>query len=269
MNTPRPLSRRTFVRTAVGAMMPAGLAACATSVTGVLESSQLTARPGLPTRTPIKGAMTPLGLASPRDGYLYVPTSYTPATPMPLFVALHGAGGEGRSWVSYPDRAEAHGTIVLAPDSRGISWDRLSGGFGSDAQFLNDALRHVFSQCRVDASRIALGGFSDGASYALSMGLVSGDLFTHVVGYSPGNYWRAMPRTGQPPIFLAHGFRDTVLNYDYTHNQIVRELREAGYDVTFVTFDGNHTVPSEISEAALDWFLTGVIPPSILQPDLH
>jgi phospholipase/carboxylesterase len=153
--------------------------------------------------------------------------------------------------------------IVLAPDSRGITWDRSSGGSGSDVHFLNEALRHVFGQCRIDASRIALGGFSDGASYALSVGLVNGDLFTHVVGYSPGNYWRAMPRAGRPPIFLAHGFRDTVLDYDYTRQQIVRELGEAGYEVTFVTFAGGHTVPGEISEAALDWFLSGIVPPSV------
>jgi len=29
-------------------------------------------------------------------------------------------------------------------------------------------------------------GFSDGASYALSVGITNGDLFTHVIAFSPG-----------------------------------------------------------------------------------
>lgn len=164
MNTPLRLSRRTFVRTAMGALISPSLVACGPSATEIRGGPRLTARPGTPARTPVKGTMTSLGLASPRDGYLYVPESYAPATPMPLFVALHGAGGEGRSWASYPDRAEEHGMIVLAPDSRGATWDLVRGGFGPDVRFLNDALAQTFGMCSVDASRVALGGFSDGAS---------------------------------------------------------------------------------------------------------
>jgi poly(3-hydroxybutyrate) depolymerase len=41
-------------------------------------------------------------------------------------------------------------------------------------------------QCTVDPQRICVSGFSDGASYALSLGLANGDLFTHVAAFSPG-----------------------------------------------------------------------------------
>jgi predicted esterase len=33
---------------------------------------------------------------------------------------------------------------------------------------------------------LAVSGFSDGASYALSIGPANGDLFTHVMAFSPG-----------------------------------------------------------------------------------
>lgn len=38
----------------------------------------------------------------------------------------------------------------------------------------------------IDPAHVAIGGFSDGASCALSLGLVNGDLFTHVMAFSPG-----------------------------------------------------------------------------------
>jgi len=139
-------SRRTFLRTTLGALLAPGLMACAPSVVEPVVGARLTARPGSPTRTPTKGVVTPLGIDTFRDGYLYVPTSYSPDTPMPLFVALHGAGGDGQSWASYPDRAEAHGMIVLAPDSRSSTWDLVYGGFGPDVQFLNQALRLTFQR---------------------------------------------------------------------------------------------------------------------------
>jgi predicted esterase len=41
-------------------------------------------------------------------------------------------------------------------------------------------------------------GFSDGASYALSLGLANGDLFTHVLGFSPG-FMRVPRHVGRPP----------------------------------------------------------------------
>ncbi len=53
-------------------------------------------------------------------------------------------------------------------------------------------------------------GFSDGASYALSIGLTNGDLFTHVVAFSPG-FASPVTYTGKPPVFVSHGTHDEVL----------------------------------------------------------
>jgi predicted esterase len=39
----------------------------------------------------------------------------------------------------------------------------------------------------------------------------------------------------------------------------VPALREAGYDVTFAEFDGGHTVPPEIADQSMAWWLA---PPS-------
>lgn len=92
------------------------------------------------------------------------------------------------------------------------------------------------------------------------MGVANGDVFTHLVGYSPGFHAPGMPITGRPRIFLSHGNRDSILPHSFTSGRLVPGLRDAGYEVTFVPFVGDHGVPGEISEAALDWFLNGVTP---------
>ena len=55
----------------------------------------------------------------------------------------------------------------------------LIGRYGSDIAFIDRALAQIFNRNAIDPSKVAIAGFSDGASYALSVGLTNGDLFTH------------------------------------------------------------------------------------------
>lgn len=248
------ISRRDLLKAGFGALVANAFLGCGGSPTetpGV--DARLTARPGTPTISPPQG-LSPLRLGAVRDGVLYVPESYSPETPAPLFVALHGAGGDGRSWSTYPARAELRGMILLAPDSRSYTWDLVIGEFGPDVAFIDRALAYTFERCHIDPTRIALGGFSDGASYALSLGASNGDLFTHLVAYSPGFFRPAEPLVGRPRIFVSHGTRDTVLPVSLSRDIIVPTLRDSGYDVTYQEFDEGHRVPGAISDAALDWF---------------
>ena len=248
------MSRRHFVQVSLGALAAPMLLGCDDSPTDQGPGDpRLAARPGSPSGTHTVG-LTQLGLGSDRDGLLYVPESYSPDTPAPLFVALHGATGEGANWASYYARAEDRGMVLLAPDSRSSTWDLLVGGFGRDVAFIDQALLLTFDLCRIDPARVALGGFSDGATYALSLGVSNGDLFSHVVGYSPG-FLLGEPSEAQPKVFISHGTSDTILSVVTTRDSIVPTLRDSGYDVTYEEFDGGHEVPAEITEMALDWFL--------------
>ena len=78
------------------------------------------------------------------------------------------------------------GMILLSPQSQSSSWDVIRGGYGPDVQVLDKALSSVFERYTIDAQRCGIGGFSDGASYALSVGTTNGNLFTHIVAFSPG-----------------------------------------------------------------------------------
>jgi phospholipase/carboxylesterase len=54
-------------------------------------------------------------------------------------------------------------------------------------QYLIAALDRVLGRYNVNRKQMTLAGFSDGATYALSLGLV-GNIFSHVIAYSPGGF---------------------------------------------------------------------------------
>ncbi len=226
-----------------------------TRVKSPLErQGRLEARPRLTTAEAPARGLLPLGLGGKRDGFVYVPAGYRPEQPVPLVVMLHGAGGQARHALGILQSvADAEGFILLAPDSRGPTWDVIVDSYGPDVAFLNQALAQVFERYAVDPARVAIGGFSDGASYALSLGIANGDLFTHVLAFSPG--FAAPPsQEGAPRIYVSHGKRDAVLPIDPCSRKLVPRLQSAGYDVRYHEFDGPHTVPGEIAREAVEWF---------------
>ena len=224
------------------------------AATPTSEMGRLRARAEQPTEVAPSG-LHRLGLDDRRDALLYVPTGYRPERPAPFVLSLHGAGGNEEGGL-YPlrDLADEAGLILLSPASRGRTWDVILGEYGPDTAFLNRALAAAFARCAVDPTRVGIGGFSDGASYALSVGIANGDLFGHVLAFSPGFVAPAGQR-GQPRIFVSHGTRDEVLPIDVCSRRIVPQLQRAGYDVHYREFDGPHTVPPEIAREGLDWFL--------------
>jgi len=190
----------------------------------------------------------PLGLDGKRDGAFLVPSGLDPAKPAPLIVALHGAGGIATHILDLmAAQAEQHGIIVLAPESRGPTWDVIRGGYGPDVAFIDQALMKVFGLHPVDPARIAVSGFSDGASYALSLGVINGDLFDHILAFSPG-FLVPTTMADTPRIFISHGIHDEVLPIDPCSRRIVPALRRAGYDVDYHEFDGGHVVPPDMVE---------------------
>ena len=219
------------------------------------DEGRLLAHPVAVTASVAPG-LHPLGLADQRDALLYVPAGYRPDQPAPFVLSLHGAGGDQQAGF-YPLRelADGAGLVILSPASRGSTWDLLRGGYGPDVAFIDWALTEAFTRCAVDPARIGVGGFSDGASYALSLGITNGDLFRHILAFSPGFAAPAEQR-GSPRVFVSHGTHDEVLPIDVCSRRIVPLLRRTGYDVTYREFDGGHTVPPEIAREALDWFLT-------------
>jgi phospholipase/carboxylesterase len=197
----------------------------------------------------------PLGIGHGRDGLISVPASYRDSTPVPLMIMLHGAGADAaRILPSVRRQSEMHGFLLVAPESRGRTWDAVLGAPGPDVTFLDETVKRIFERATIRGDRIALAGFSDGGTYALSLGLANGTQFRHILAFSPG-FVTSLGQAGHPRIFMSHGTADPVLPIDRCSRTIHRTLVHGGYDVTYREFEGEHIIPPVIAEAAVTWWL--------------
>jgi len=220
-------------------------------------AGRIAARPGPPRpglAWPLPPGLHPLGMGGDRDGLLRVPAAAAPG-PLPLILMLHGATGDAtRALRRIAPIADA--ALLVLPDSLGTSWDVLEGGYGPDIARIEAALVRILAAWPVDPRRIAVAGFSDGASYALSLALMNGALFTHALAFSPG-FVAPMRLEGRPRLFLSHGTQDGVLNIDLCTRRLLPKLRQAGYPVICREFEGGHEVPEEIAVTALAFLMAG------------
>ncbi len=220
------------------------------------EEGQLHARPGAVPATapwPLPPGVHSLHQGAPRQGLLRVPEG--PTRPLPLVVMLHGATGDAERALKRAGPLVEH-ALVLAPESLGTSWDVLEGGYGPDVARLDAALAGIFASWPLDPERLCIAGFSDGASYALSLALMNGDLFTHALCFSPG-FCAPVRFEGRPALFVSHGTADEILPIDACSRRLMPQLNRAGYYGQYMEFPGPHTVPPEVHAAALAFLLAG------------
>jgi phospholipase/carboxylesterase len=213
---------------------------------GRLDSRPVSA----PAAVPYPPGVRTLELGPHARAQLVVPDG--PPRPRPLLVFFHGAGGTAAQSVDLVGApATARDALVLAPSSVAATWDLIAGGLGRDVAVLDAALEQVFARQRVTG--VALGGFSDGASYALSLGLANGDLAEAVLAFSPG--FASPPRLqGRPRIWISHGSHDRVLPVARCGRRLAQQLGASGYELTYEEFDGGHVVrPADVTAALTLW----------------
>jgi predicted esterase len=211
-------------------------------------TGRLWSRPGAPTRAAPGPGVSALRLGKRRDGAFYVPATLPRDRPAGLLVWLHGYRGSGEGSIErLLAIADGAGLLVVAPTARRKTWDLVgeTAQFDGDVAFIDAALAFVFDRFLVDRQRIFLAGHSDGATYALALGLTNGDLFARVVAFAPE---RLIPggRVGKPPVVIVHGKGDPVHTIETTSRRIAAELRAAGYSLDYEERDGGHELPSEV-----------------------
>lgn len=228
------------------------------------------AGPELATPPPASAPATPekrsgvLQLAG--GAYVYLPKGMTGAK-MPLLVYFVGAGGQPSDVLTaYRDHADREGFVLLMPSPKGATWDMVDDlsrrfgiemnvrpRYGRDIKALDTSLADLFGKVAIDPKRIAVLGFSNGATYALSIGTANPQLFSAVLALSPGP---AFPTRFDPAqrVFISHGESDEVLPFSYTRG-VVAKLRVRKMQIEFMSFKGRHEIPDEVRTKALEMFL--------------
>ena len=210
-----------------------------------------------PTEPPPAPGRHPLGLFETRDAVLCVPEGLDPRRAVPLVVLFHGGGGSAERILPMLEAAsQARGFLLLAPQSLFPTWDIVIAGNGPDRERLDAALAWVAARFLLDPTRLVFAGHSDGGSYALSLGLTNGDVVTHLIVSSAG-FLSVQVQAGAPRIFLSHGIRDAQIRIDRSGRVHAAKLRQAGYDVRYVEYDGPHAYQPAVVALAVDFVLGG------------
>jgi phospholipase/carboxylesterase len=219
-----------------------------------------------PPSTPIAASETRSGVLTLAGGaYAYLPKGRT-AAPSPVLVALHGAGGQAADVLTaFREAADANGIVLLIPQSAKGSWDMVEDlksrlglemnvqpRYGKDLKVIDTALADLFTKVAVDPARVGIMGFSDGATYALSVGTANPQLFKRVIAFSPGPAFLGKSAPDQY-VFISHGEDDRVLPYATARGH-ASKLRVKHVPVEFEKFSGGHEVPKAIKEKAMAFF---------------
>ena len=196
-----------------------------------------------------------LELPGERDTLLIVPEGLDTTAPVKLLVMFHGAGGSAEKVMPFfKEHAEKNKFLLMIPQSTYITWDLTIGGNGPDLERLDRALDKVNSHFNLDRNHFGFCGFSDGASYSLSIGLSNGETVSHVIALSGGFMNLYVPR-GRPLVFIAHSPEDEQLPMDISGLHHYKELKKAGYDIEFMEFHGRHLIHPHIVDKAMKFYL--------------
>lgn len=249
------ISRRTFVQGGAVALSAIAMGCRDETVLSphvTLGLPRLSARPGPYPFFRIDAGLHDRSIGGARM-LCYVPKSARARGRAPVLLFLHGANRNPQPFIdAHQPYADDAGVVIVAPYSMSFNWDAVLGEFGDDIPALDVILQWVFYHVPTDPRAIAISGFSDGAGYALSVGRANGDLFQRLIAYAPHSLY-PVTSVARPPVIIYHGTHDSIVPFGLSSEYIVPELREAGYDVELVSFEGGHGVPlAALEEVVLD-----------------
>jgi len=153
---------------------------------------------------------------------LYIPSSYTKETPVPLVLAFHGSGGNGRGMEQLTGLnrlAEQENFIVVYPDGINAHWHtgrRAQPDVHDDIGFVSALIDRIDQQYNLDRSRVYATGFSNGGMFAHRVSCELSDKVAAsaaVAATMPENLSRTCQPTRPISMLLIHGTDDPAVPY--------------------------------------------------------
>lgn len=156
------------------------------------------------TRNAVSGAphITPNG----RTFHVWTPSSYDGTHPLPVVLAVHGMGSDGRGfqrWFKMETFVDGS-AIVVYPDSGKTLWD-VHGD--TDLEFFDAMLDELAGGYCIDRSRIYAIGFSYGGKMVHHLGCKRTDRLK-AISVGDGSWADGAPKCGRLPVLVTHRTRD-------------------------------------------------------------
>lgn len=210
-----------------------------------------------------------------------LPENFNPDKKYTLVIGLHGGGGTPESFISVWDNVEGVNFIYATPqgpysivfDKLGNEWSLWSSpdltirAQAADLvdDYIADLVYELKNQYNIDD--IYLFGFSQGAIFAYIAGIKHHQLYKGILVFSGAGIFEPLGREQFAPnwleekylepanalrVFIAHGTEDQAAKYELGVKS-KEVLTSYGYDVTFHSFEGGHTIDSESLKRVSDW----------------
>jgi polyhydroxybutyrate depolymerase len=178
------------------------------------------------------GANMVLSSVMDRPFALHIPTGFTPDTPMPLVILLHGYTSSGygeESYLKITAESDKKGFLYATPDgtqetsaSANRFWnatDACCNFYGSkvdDSAFISGIITELSKQFKVDPKRVYLIGHSNGAFMAYRMACDHADQIAAIVSLA-GAMWNDTTKCNPSrpvSVLEVHGTSDETINYN-------------------------------------------------------
>lgn len=191
---------------------------------------------------------------------LLTPDEWAPDEKLPLVTVFHGAGRQDEMLVkACRDEPERRRALFLVPRSADPTWDLITGQGQEDLEFLEYAWDLIYRRYPVDRERQVLMGYSDGASYALSMALSNPGFFDAALCWAAGFVVVDRSAIGSPArkarLYLEYGTHDELFPFEQIAVPMRDNLRAAGYELEFSVDEGGRHWPSGTFQGeALSWY---------------
>jgi len=200
---------------------------------------------------------------------------HDPQKKQTLVIGLHGRGNTPEEFITiWQDAGISPDFIFAAPQAHypflfnnkvGYSWNLRAaedvGIFDTTSKMSIGYIAETVLKLseRLPAGDVYLLGFSQGASFALQVGLRHYRNLRGILSFSgflPTDFFESAnfdPDAAKSlRIFLAHGSRDKSIPLERS-KAIFEQLDGYNFDVTFVEFDDVHTLPPDVVVKAYDW----------------
>lgn len=154
--------------------------------------------------------------------------------------------GAGGAWWALPSRAERERARAAGDLREGPVPSGLVSAREKVMAFLGELARRE----EVSVEEITLGGFSQGAMLSVDVALHAeqppGTVFALSGAIRGQDEWPArFPEGRAPRIFVSHGRGDSLLPFELGEH-LRDALRERGAQVSFLAFEGDHTIPPPV-----------------------